>query len=86
MVSENANILLIILLIILIILFNYIWIKWHTYLFQNCPATGMQNGDEAAGRIKNIAICYNIYIYIHNNRKGSKEHLSQEMGHLLFQN
>ena len=29
----------------------YIWIKLHTCLFQHCPAIGMQNRDEAAGRI-----------------------------------
>ena len=26
----------------------------HTYLFQQCPATCMQNGDEAAEKIKRI--------------------------------
>ena len=35
----------------------------HTYLFKHCPATGMQNGDEAAER---ILINQTIYVRLKN--------------------
>ena len=35
----------------------------HTYLFKHCPATGMQNGDEAAGR---ILVNQTIYVRLKN--------------------
>ena len=41
----------------------YIWIKLHTCEFKHCPAVGMQNHDEAAGRIENVKSTENHNIY-----------------------